>query len=124
MKKAFISSDPPVVQIDTSFEFDNAQYKVSAVVYLNPTTNKSEIASLSFISDESADNLRFVFTSFKKMTLHDPSVIIVDKDFNEIKLLKEIFPNAVILLCTFHVIKFLKVRIFQLCYKMILVMSH
>ena len=98
--------NPRVIQVDTSFQFDNAQYKVSAVCYLNPTTNKSEIASLSFISEESKENLKFVFSNFKSMSLHDPTVIIVDKDFNEITVLKSVLCIATILLCTFHIIKF------------------
>ena len=35
----------------------------------------------------------------------------MDKDFNEINHLKEIFPNAVILLCTFHKIYFIEIYI-------------
>lgn len=35
-------------------------------------------------------------------------VIMVDKDFREINVFKEAFPDARILLCTFHVLKWLK----------------
>jgi hypothetical protein len=34
------------------------------------------------------------------------SVIIVDKDLNEIKVLQTCFPRALILICTFHVLKY------------------
>jgi hypothetical protein len=34
-------------------------------------------------------------------------VIFVDKDLKNIKLLEQFFPKAIILLCTFHVVKYL-----------------
>jgi hypothetical protein len=37
-------------------------------------------------------------------------VIVVDKDMNEIRMLQENFPEAQVLLCKFHVIKYLKER--------------
>ena len=56
--------------------------------------------------DDVKDNLKFVFSNFICMSLHDPTVIIVDKDFNEITVLKSVLCIATILLCTFHIIKF------------------
>ncbi|EGZ19477.1 hypothetical protein PHYSODRAFT_376136, partial [Phytophthora sojae] len=38
-------------------------------------------------------------------------VIMVDKDLNEIEVLKSMFPNARILLCHFHVIKWLRTAV-------------
>ncbi|OWY90355.1 hypothetical protein PHMEG_00041550, partial [Phytophthora megakarya] len=36
------------------------------------------------------------------------AVIMIDKDFTELSVLKEEFPNARILLCHFHVVKYLQ----------------
>ena len=38
-------------------------------------------------------------------------VIIIDKDFTEMKILENLFPKASVLLCTFHVIKYLKQKV-------------
>ena len=50
MKKAFRCINPPAVQLDTSFNFERAHYKVAAIAYLDPNTNKSEIAAFSMMS--------------------------------------------------------------------------
>ena len=52
-KSAFVKSTPTVIQVDTSFGFDTARYEVLAFCYLNPRTKKSEIAAISFTSNES-----------------------------------------------------------------------
>ena len=111
MKKTYIATDAPLVQIDTSFSFESSEYKLVAVGYLNPTTNKSEVACVAFIAEESSENLEFVFRNFKLFCTHDPQIIMINKDFNEISVLKIVFPLAVILLCTFHVIKYIKLVI-------------
>lgn len=108
MQKAFIDACCTCVQIDTSFDFDASKYKLCAFCYLNPTTNKSELCALSFISQETAQNFTDVFQCFKKICIQLPSVFILDKDFNEIAVLRKIFPNSRILLCKFHVIKYVK----------------
>ena len=84
MKKAYLGTDPTVIQVDTSFNFESAKYKLSAICYFNPTTTKGEIASLSFMADETKKSLQFVFSNFRRMIVRDPPIIIVDKDFTEI----------------------------------------
>ena len=60
MKNAFRSSGVPLVQLDTTFEMEKARYKVLATVYLNPTTNKSEVAFLALLCDESKPNVEYL----------------------------------------------------------------
>ena len=108
MRKAYIGTDPTVIQVDTSFNFESAKYKLNAICYFNPTTNKGEIAMLSFMADESKKTMEFVFRNFKRIVLRDPPVILVDKDFTEISCLKSVFVASTILLCIFHVLKFQK----------------
>ena len=43
MKSAMRSSDPTVVQMDTTFEVDKARYKLAAFCCLNIVTNKTEV---------------------------------------------------------------------------------
>ena len=58
-------------------------------------------------AQEDATHLQRIVQSFKEQNSAWASVrvIIIDKDFTEWKVLKEEFPNAVILYCQWHVIK-------------------
>jgi len=53
MKSALLASNPTVIQLDTSFGIDQAQYKLTAFCYLNPLTNKTEIGALALLATES-----------------------------------------------------------------------
>jgi len=108
MKEASLSSVCTTVQVDTSFNFDSSKYKVCAFCYLNPTTNCSEISALAFLSEETAVNFGRAFCCFEHMCSEPPTIFMVDKDFNEISILREVFPTATNLLCLFHVIKYIK----------------
>ena len=108
MKNAFKSSDAPLVQLDTTFDMEKARYKVLAVVYLNPATNKSEVAFMALLCDESKPNVEFALQTFKKICLRYDLIFIVDKDFGQLEVLNSVFPTALVLLCVFHVIKFMK----------------
>ena len=79
MKAAFCGVDPSVLQVDTTFNYESSGYKLSAFLYLNPTTNKGEIGQLSFMGDESGEAYQFAFTTFRSICLRDPPVIIIDK---------------------------------------------
>ena len=45
MKRAYLGVKPDVVLIDTTFNFETSGYKMSAICYLNPVTNRGEIPS-------------------------------------------------------------------------------
>ena len=49
-----------------------------------------------------------IFQSLRSFCPTDPPIVIVDKDFTEIEYLRETCPSARIILCTFHVIKYMK----------------
>ena len=108
MKNAFHSSDPPLVQLDTTFEIEASRYKLMAVVYLNPTTNKSEVAFMALMCDETTDTVDYALKCFKSLCLRQKLIFIVDKDFGQLAVLSKLFPGATILLCIFHAIKFIK----------------
>ncbi|KAE8982033.1 hypothetical protein PR003_g19989 [Phytophthora rubi] len=67
----------------------------------------------ALMENESAECLTDAITSFKSFnpTWDRVRVIIVDKDFGEISLLRAAFPGARILLCVFHVVKYLRVEV-------------
>ena len=107
MKSAFRSSNPTLIQLDTSFEFEKARYKVAAFCYLDANSDKTEIAAFGFLSQESESCFRFIFEQFAKVCIRQDIIFITDKDFTEINTLKKNFPSSIILLCQFHTIKFM-----------------
>lgn len=72
----------------------------------------------ALMENESAECLSDAITSFKSFnaTWDDVRVIIVDKDFGEISLLQSAFPAARILLCVFHVVKYLRTEMAKRVY--------
>ena len=57
MKSAFRAANPTLIQLDTSFEFEKARYKVAAFCYLDPNSDKTEIAAYAMMSEESVLSL-------------------------------------------------------------------
>lgn len=109
MRQAFLKSKPTVIQVDSTFNFETSGYKLSCIVYLNPVTGKGEVAQLAFLEDEGEEAYKFTFSMFKKTILNqNPGVIIVDKDFTELKVLKSIFETSNVILCRFHVLKWIR----------------
>ena len=111
MKEALRTSDPPLIQLDTTFEVEEARYKLMAAVYINPTTNKSEVGFMALMCDETQSSMEFALKSFRKLCLRPVMIFIVDKDFGQISVLNDIFPGSRILLCQFHAIKFIRTLI-------------
>ena len=67
MKSAFRSANPTVIQLDTSFEFDKTRYKVAAFCYLDPNSDRTEIAAFAMMSEESAVCFDFVLHHFSRI---------------------------------------------------------
>ena len=111
MKKAYNGCRPDTIQIDTTFNLEESKYKCSGVLFLNPSTNKGELVSISFMVDETSDSLRFVLSAFRDISAHRPTAVLIDKDFTEIKILKELFPTTRILLCLFHVPMYIRSKV-------------
>lgn len=79
MRAGYRGSNPGVVNIDTTFNFETAGYKLNAVLYHNPTTGKGEVVQFAIMADECDESYRFCFDSFKQQCVRDPPVIIIDK---------------------------------------------
>ena len=62
-----------------------------------------------WMKTENVENLEFLYSQILDLPdLPEVKVIIVDKDLTNLPVLKRYFPETIILLCTFHVIKWLK----------------
>ena len=108
MKRAFLGANPTVVLFDTTFGFCDEGYKMSGFCYSNNLTGHGELGQLVFLADEGAESLNFAFQSFRRSVLNDPKFFMIDKDFTEIQTIKKVFVNSSILLCQFHVMKYIK----------------
>ena len=109
MKNMFLDRKPPLIQIDTTFNMDKSQYKVCGFCYLDPRTNSTIMAAVGFMEVENHENFEFLFNRLKELSGgRDDFIFIIDKDFREIHSLETVFPNSEIILCRFHVIKYMK----------------
>ena len=106
MKSAYSAARPTVVQLDTSFNFEQARYKVAAFCYLDPNTNKTEIAAYAILSQETASSFEFSLRNFSRLSDVTDLIFMVDKDFTEIETIRKVCPSSTVLLCIFHVLKF------------------
>lgn len=70
-------------------------------------SDMEEMYSYAATAQEDATHLQKIIQLFKEKNekWESVSVVIIDKDFTEYKVLKEEFPNAIILYCQWHVIK-------------------
>ena len=108
MKKKFALINPFSIQVDTTFNIEEGRYKLVAFCYLDVPCNKTEVAALAIIANEGEANFNFIFIELKALNNRNDYIFLVDKDFNSINCIERIFTEATILLCRFHVFKFLK----------------
>ena len=108
MKSAFKSSNPPLIQMDTSFEFESARYKVAAFCYLDTNSDKTEIAAFAMMSQETESCFKFVLEEFSKICVRQDLIFLIDKDFTEMETLRKVFPSSMVLLCVFHTLKYMR----------------
>ena len=107
MKRAFTCSSSSCVQLDSTFGIETSGYKLAAILYHSKATNRGEIAGLCFLADETKETLTFALTSFKEITATSPRVWIIDKDLVEWMVIQEVFLDAIVLLCSFHVLQWM-----------------
>lgn len=108
MKSAFRSANPTVIQLDTSFQFDKAHYKVGAFCYLDPNSDRTEVAGFAMMSEESAVCFDFVLHHFSRICVRQDLMFLIDKDFTEMSSIRKAFPSSIVLLCVFHCLKFMR----------------
>lgn len=74
---------------------------------------KEQYVQHALMENECTGCLTDVITSFKSFnpTWEQIRIIIVSKDYGEISLLRGAFPGVRILLCTFHVVKYLRTEV-------------
>ena len=87
--------------------FLDATYKLLELrlpVYL--FTVETEVVTVGILVTETEDNVKWVLQSLQEK--NPERVFIVDKDFNERAIIKELFPTATVLICLFHSLRSFK----------------
>mgnify|MGYP001797378748 CR=1 FL=1 len=109
MRKKFVECNPYVIQMDTTFSIEKGRYKLVAFCYrLDLSSNKTENAGFRLISNERDNNFNFVLSNFKLLNSREDYIFLVDKYFSSIDCIKTNFKEVVVLLCQFHLLKFMK----------------
>ena len=95
--------------MDTTFNIEEGKYKLVAFCYLDLTSDRTEVAAFALVAAEGESNFNFVLTELKSLNERNDYIFLVDKDFyTGIETVRSIFPGVVVLLCTFHVFKFMR----------------
>jgi len=97
---------PEVIMIDGTYNVNTSRMPLYSVM-IEDGNGHGRTVFYAATTDESTQHLRAIVQAFKNCNpcYGNTKVIIIDKDFTEMAVLKEEFPTATILFCQFHVIK-------------------
>ena len=113
MKEQF-QKYPEILFMDTTYNVNLEGYPLFAILG-EDGDGKGKPVAYCYLKSENKENLQKVLGYF---SLHndvkDVRIVIVDKDLNEMNAIKECIPNATILLCKFHVMKYFKKKVSDL----------
>ncbi|ETI54652.1 hypothetical protein F442_02536 [Phytophthora nicotianae P10297] len=100
---------PEVLLIDATHGTNASNYKLFSFM-IRDAMGKGQHVQHCIVEDERKETLRIACQQFKEgcPSFGSVAVIMIDKDFTELSVLEEEFPGARILLCHFHVVKYLQ----------------
>ena len=101
------SKFPEVVLVDGTYNVNKAGMPLYSFM-VEDGFGHGRVAFYAAVSEETAEQLETVVKAFKEANpaSNQIQVIVIDKDLTEQKVLSEAFPQAKILFCQFHVIKY------------------
>ncbi|KAJ0391222.1 hypothetical protein P43SY_011695 [Pythium insidiosum] len=102
---------PEVLLVDTTHKTNRYNYQLLTLMVMDERGNGQPVQH-SVMETNSEWHMHRAINHFKRANPNRwklLSVIMVDKDLNEIRILEGHFPEARVLLCHFHVIKYLSV---------------
>lgn len=106
--KEWFQKYPEIIHIDSTFKINVENFQLFICLAQNANLHGVPVA-YCFMRASTAENLDFFYSNLSKLNdLHETKAVIVDKDWNNIDRLTIYFTTARILLCTFHVLKYLK----------------
>ncbi|KAJ0408790.1 hypothetical protein ATCC90586_005541 [Pythium insidiosum] len=103
---------PRLLLVDCTHKTNRYNYQLCTLMIMNEYGEGLPVQQ-SLIETNGDWHMDKVLAHFKRVNsdAHEQvRVIVVDKDLNEIRVLQAHFPHARILICTFHVIKYLKLK--------------
>ena len=76
-------------------------------VYLMLCEDSNGQSAVCILVTENAEGIRWMFETFKAQNAKwcDVKVVMSDKDINEREVIKEVFPDASVLICLFHTLR-------------------
>ncbi|OWZ03011.1 hypothetical protein PHMEG_00025328 [Phytophthora megakarya] len=103
---------PEVVMIDATHGANSSKYKIFSIM-AHDSFGKGQFVQHAVVQNERNPTL---LTSLEEFKRNNPAwtrikCILIDKDFGKISVLTTAFPNATLLLCQFHVLKYLREQI-------------
>ncbi|MFO0001750.1 MAG: transposase, partial [bacterium] len=94
--------------MDSTYKVNIENYVLYVFLCQDSNLNGIPVACC-YMRNETNTNMRFMYESFSERYETDKvEMIMVDKDLQNIDLIPESFPSAKILICTFHVIKYIR----------------
>ena len=97
---------PEVVMIDGTYNVNASRMPMYSFM-IEDGNGHGRTVFYAATTDESAQHLSAIIQGFKQChsSYSNTKVVIIDKDFTELSVLREELPNTTILFCQFHVIK-------------------
>ncbi|KAE9245776.1 hypothetical protein PF004_g5085 [Phytophthora fragariae] len=110
--RSLFSQFPEVLLIDATHGSNRFKYKVFSFM-AHATFGKVQFVQHALLQTEQRPTL---LTAMEEFKANNPEwkklrCILIDKDFTEMSALKKAFPDVTILLCQFHVSKYLREEI-------------
>ena len=107
---------PELIMVDGTYKINNVGMSLYDIL-IEDGYGSSRIVAYCLVTQETKVSLLNLMQIFKK---YNPSwdkvkVALTDKDFSEIASIKEEFPQAVTLLCQFHMLKCIRTKIPSYC---------
>ena len=105
MRKMF-QQFPQIILVDATYCTNSSSYKLFSFM-VTDAFGRGQFVQHAFVASESRDVMVKVLRIFQENNpaSSDTSVFMIDKDLKEDTALRVVFPNARVLLCQFHVIK-------------------
>ncbi|CAF1606765.1 unnamed protein product [Rotaria magnacalcarata] len=112
--KAWLEKYPNILHLDSTIKVNIENYQLYICMAQNANL-KGVPVSYCLMNSGNKDNLEFFYAAMRDLNdLQKTQVIMVDKDLTNIDILQHFFDKARILLCVFHVLKYLKSRVHEL----------
>ena len=103
--------NPDILHVDSTYKINLENYVLCNFLVQNQRLKGLPVA-FAYMRNETNVNFDFVYDKvFEVLDVSRVKIVMVDKDLQNLDLLRARIPNAELLICTFHVLKYLRTRI-------------